>query len=1043
HGYQLITGTISGVVSNDLNGDGVIDTGEQGVTGVTVFLDLNENDWPDAGEPSTVTASDGSYTIADVLPGEYLVKAVPPRFFRHSDAYPREDRLFAVNRTSPSNSLRLYELDPTDGSVLETQLLDVPESSAVALEYDGQRLLLVHDEEQMIYELATDGNIIDSRRLGEPLVGGPSAGFSDQTDYGSVAIGGVTYHVRRLLDSLELVRYIPESDTFVRWLPVTWDWGLETIPATPPSIPNYGRFAVGASADGTKIVLASEDGRDILIDPRTGIATFETAAIADSRVDTALAGFGGRHYKAFVGAPVEIYDESGTLIETWPHFATLVGLGGAASSVAGVVVTLDETQTISEVNHHLQSTLSSLTGRVFEDTNANGILDATESALANVDVYVDVNRNRMFDFGEPVVSTDASGVYRFEGVPDGQYVIRQMPVASKLARAMTDDAVRLFGIREGDNAIEIRELDPVTGASLRVIPTPAWITTTAGMAASGNDLYVAGGDQLARIDTETGNLEYSMTIGTASISGIAILGDIAYLQDFVTEEILVFDLLRRRVVRRMDLGLINNGVAGSIDLSLSLGEAADGQNLAVGQSSTILIVDPLTGLIVDEQDLWSTNGLAAAGEELFVARTSQVRAFDKLGLFRRYLPGPDYYGLGAESSAATEHHVAVFPEESITDLSFANVSDTGTVSGFQFQDFNEDGVKDAGEPGLEGVTVFADLNGNDWPDSDEPQTQSASDGSYTLNVPLGRQLIRTLPPAGFSSTDVLGTSDRLFALTLWQDASNPPNDFIQLLEVDPIDGQVLSRIDTDIPFEGLASMAYDGRRLIVTDSYRGTISVIATDGNLIGETALPGDDALVPGPVVIDGTVYVLTLGGGMPSQLIRFDPDSLQFYGAMPLSRLVDQDPSYASDLLPALSSVSQSADGRSILATSTRDARVFEIDPLTARMVDATEVERANNAAMATSLNGEWLIRGQNTSFLLDAYDGQFNLLRSTPFIPSFGLAGGTFVDTGTVVSVVPVALSGFDGGQRGTATTVSGLFRGTRMETDSPMVVRKLPG
>ncbi|MEL6106318.1 MAG: SdrD B-like domain-containing protein [Planctomycetota bacterium] len=1025
HGYRRITGTISGVVSNDLDGDGAIDSAEQGVTGVTVFLDLNENDWPDAGEPSTVTASDGSYTIADVLPGEYVVKAVPPRFFRHSDAYPREDRLFAVNHASPGASLRLYELDPTDGSLLETQLLDIPKSIEVGLEYDGQRLLLVHDEEQMIYELATDGSIIDSRRLGEPLTGGPSGGFSNKTDYGPVTIGGVTYHVRESLGALELVRYIPESDAFVRWLPVTWDWGLESLPATPPSIPSYGRIAAGASADGTKIVLASEDGREILIDPRTGIATFETAAVTDSRRDTALAGFGGRHYKAFLGAPVEVYDESGTLVDTWPHFSTLAGLGGAASPVTGVRVALDETQAISEVNHHLQSTLSTLTGSVFEDTNANGSLDATESALANVDVYVDINRNRLFDLGEPVVQTDASGVYRFDGVPDGQYVIRQMPVASKLARATTDDAVRLFGIREVNSSIEIRELDPLTGWSLRLIPAPDWLTRAAGLAVTGSDLYVADGNRLARIDAETGDLEYSMTIGTASISGIAIVGDTAYLQDYMTDEILVFDLLRRHVVRRMDLGLINNGVAGSINLSSSLGEAADGQNLAVRQSSSsILIVDPLSGLIVDEQDFSFVAGLAGAGDELFVAWTANVRAYDKLGLFRRYLVGADYYGLGAESSAATEHHVAVYLEESITDLSFANVSDTGTVSGVQFEDFNEDGVRDAEEPGLEGVTIFADLNGNDWPDSDEPQTQSASDGSYSLNVPLGRQLIRTLPPRGFASTKVVEAVDRLFAFTLWQDTSNPPNDFIQLLEVDPIGGQVLSRIDTDIPFEGLASMAYDGRRLIVTDRYRGTISVIGTDGSLIGETALPGNNTFVPGPVVIDGTVYVLTLGGGLPSQLIRFDPDSLQFYGAMPLSRLVDQDPIYAGDLLPTLSSVSESADGRSILATSTRDARVFEIDPLTARVVDVTEVERANNAAMATGLNGEWLIRGQNTSLLLDAYDGQFNLLRSTPFVPSFGLAGGPFADSGTVVSVLPVTLSGLDGGQRETTTTVSGI-------------------
>ena len=1027
-GYRRILGTVSGVVSNDLNGDGVFDANEQGITGVTVFLDLNDNQWPDPGEPLDVTGSDGRYTIEDVLPGDYVVRAVPPRHFRASESYSREDRLFAVNHTSPSDSLRLYELDPTDGSVIETQLLDIPKSLNVGLEFDGQRLLLSHHAEQMIYELATDGSIIDSRPLGEPLVGGPTSGFSHETDYGPVTIQGVTYHVRETGSSLTLMQYVPEFNSFVPWLPVTWDWGLETIPVThQPSIPSFGPFAAGASADGMKIVLASDDGRDIVIDPRTGIATFETGEVADSRIDTAYAGLGGKHYKAFAGEPIEVYDDTGTLIDTWPHFATLVGLGGSATRVDGVSIELAENEALMDVNHFLQSTLSSIAGTAFDDTNANGIFDPTEVALANVDVYVDINRNRLFDFGEPVVPTDSSGAYSFEGVPEGEYLIRQMPVSSRIAKALANDEVRLFGLfhDQVSGDVELRELDPVTGRHLRTIPTPGSITAGAGLALDDDRLYIADESDLFVIDVDTGDLRQTITMPFASISGIAILGGTAYLQDFETNEVLVFDLLRQRVIRQMDLGLINNGVAGSIDLTAGLGEAADEQNLAIQQATNILIVDPLTGLIVDEQNNVPGPGLAGAGGELFVARTANTRAYDKLGLFRRDVSGLRFAALGAGASNATAHRVAVLKEESLSGLDFSNVSDSGVVSGVQFEDINADAIQDPGEFGIAGVTVFADFNANNWPDVGEPQTFSNLDGSYSLEVPLGRHLIRTRPPAGFETSGSEAIYDRLFALDRWEDSSNPPNEFVELLELDPSDGRTLTRIETDIPYGSFLSMAYDGRRLILTDNERDTLTIIGTDGSLIAETSLPGNGgSFTPGPVVINGTIYLYTAGGGLPVQLVRFDPESMQYYGAMPISRLVDQDPIYGNDILPPISSLSESADGQSILATSTRDARVFEIDPMTARMIEVTEVARARNAVMATGLGGEWLMRGISAAFELDAYDEQFNLLRSVNVTPSSGLAGGTFADTGTIVEVAPVGAALVDSGQHPTSTTVSGV-------------------
>ena len=118
---------------------------------------------------------------------------------------------------------------------------------------------------------------------------------------------------------------------------------------------------------------------------------------------------------------------------------------------------------------------------------------------------------------------------------------------------------------------------------------------------------------------------------------MAIIGNTAYLQDYQTDEILVYDLARGIVTDRLDLGLINNGTAGSVDLRWSLGELAEEQNLAVAQPDAILSVDPASGLIVDELPISSINSVTGADDELYTIRSTQFgRVYDRWGLLRRF-----------------------------------------------------------------------------------------------------------------------------------------------------------------------------------------------------------------------------------------------------------------------------------------------------------------------------------------------------------------------------------------------------------------------
>ncbi|MFM6827393.1 MAG: Calx-beta domain-containing protein, partial [Dolichospermum sp.] len=69
-------GGIKGSKWNDINSNGVWDTGEQALAGWTIYIDSNKNGQFDAGELSTVTDANGQYTFSNLGPGEYTIGEV-------------------------------------------------------------------------------------------------------------------------------------------------------------------------------------------------------------------------------------------------------------------------------------------------------------------------------------------------------------------------------------------------------------------------------------------------------------------------------------------------------------------------------------------------------------------------------------------------------------------------------------------------------------------------------------------------------------------------------------------------------------------------------------------------------------------------------------------------------------------------------------------------------------------------------------------------------------------------------------------------------
>ncbi len=113
-----------------------------------------------------------------------------------------------------------------------------------------------------------------------------------------------------------------------------------------------------------------------------------------------------------------------------------------------------------------------------------------------------------------------------------------------------------------------------------------------------------------------------------------------------------------------------------------------------------------------------------------------------------------------------------------------------SLSGYVYLDANDDGVKQAGEPGLSGVTIT--LTGvDDLGHLVDVSTTTAADGSYTFNAlrpsSAGGYTLTETPPVGyFNGKDDPGAlggtvgTDILSGIVLTSGVSGPNNDFAEL-----------------------------------------------------------------------------------------------------------------------------------------------------------------------------------------------------------------------------------------------------------------------
>jgi protocatechuate 3,4-dioxygenase beta subunit len=663
------TGAITGTKFEDNNADGVRDNGEGGLSGVTIYADVNDNDARDAGEPSTTTAGNGSYTL-NVIPGGYTIREELPAGYECSvgtigdfDTCEREATV-AASGTSANNNFGNFRRASISGLKFNdpngngTQDVGEDPIAGVTIYLDGSNGRPANDQ----FDPADPENSLPAET-------------STTTD----ASGN--YSFTNLLPGNYTVREVPPTGTlctFPGGTDASCEYNFTPLASGVNSTGNnFGNSAPG-SISGTKFedlnANGSKDGDEgplanvtIYVDANdndaldTGEASTTTDALGNWTLNNIPAG-------TRTVREVQPTDYTCTAPGTVGNFATCefsVPVIGGETATGGY--------------DFGNAPLPKISGTKFDDLDADGTDDGgTDPPLSGVTIYLDLNDNDVRETGqnaEPSTTTDANGNYSFSVAP-GTYTVReQLPNNS-------DYVCSTPGAISNDDPDADCEHTGVT-------------VTLGGADATGNDFGNFLSVSIAGTKFHDLNANGSMTGTEPGLSGWTI-----YLDG-------------------------SNGRPANDQF-----DPADPDNNLPAETSTTTDAEgdyEFTGLLPgnytvreDPQTDWHCSTPGTISND-----------------------SPD---------ADCEHNLSLTSGTNATSKDFGNFQ-FASVSGTKYDDQNFNKIRDAGEPGLPGVTIYLDLNGNNAMDSgaetNGAQTTDADGNwSFTSLVP-GSYTEREVEPAGY------------------------------------------------------------------------------------------------------------------------------------------------------------------------------------------------------------------------------------------------------------------------------------------------------
>ena len=716
---------ISSFVWEDLDGDGIFDTGEVGIAGVTVELLDDSLSVID----STVTDGLGNYTFTDINPGEHTLRFITPGSFMISPKDQGSDDTIDSDADETSGE--------TDSFVLSSGEMRSDISSGM---FEKASI------GDFVWEDLNGNGIQD---LGELGVDGISVSLFDATDLSLVdstftSLGGA-YSFTDVLPGSYILEfslpsgwiYSPQNATGdlldsdvseITGLTSTftvesgdnqdfWDAGLIEL----ASIGNFvwNDFNLNgiqdAGEDGIEgvTVLLFEDGNP------SSIASTVTNASGFYEFSSVIPG----DYSVMVIAPTD-------------HLFTLqdVGLDDTvdsdfdSSTARSHVFTITSGETESTIDAGLFET-SSINSQVWHDLNANGIQDSGEMGIAGVTVNLLDSSSSFLQS----TTTNASGSYLFDDLIPDDYIVEFILPTDFLFSPQN------IGLNDAVDS------DPDTGTGLTALinlsPEEDDTSVDAGMYSPVNITEKIFEDLDGDGIRDPGEMGFAGVLVTLYDSSLSFVTSTITSADgsFSFFDVTPGDYSLEFSAPGYSFSPQNQGPDDTVDSDanplgltdpFALTSSIDEGNTTAGLFLPAIISDFVwldangNGI----QDLGEV-GLSGQGVHLFDANTDallQSTTTNGSGLYSFMVDPGDYYlifdptpGLlftmpnigtsdaldsDADRDTGRTSNFSITSGE-IQDHWDAGLAESVTIGNFVWHDLNANGIQDPGEPGIENMTV--------------------------------------------------------------------------------------------------------------------------------------------------------------------------------------------------------------------------------------------------------------------------------------------------------------------------------------------------